>query len=74
MNGGFVGVGSFSSFFISICSTFDIVGRRDALSCVQRSPICTTLNISSFVLLSSSTISHSLQQNHTKTVHICLFC
>ena len=50
IKGGFVGAGRWSSFFVNICSAFDIVGRNDWIFWVHRSPICTTLKISFLTL------------------------
>lgn len=51
MKGGLEGTSICSSFFVSIFSAFDIHGRKEHISWVHRSPICTTLRISFLTLL-----------------------
>lgn len=51
IKGGLVGGGSSSSFFVSICNTLDIVGRKEGASCVHNSPIWMTLKTSFLMLL-----------------------
>lgn len=52
MKGGFVGGGSSSSFFVSICNALDIFGRKEGASCMHNSPIWMTLK-TSFLMLPS---------------------
>lgn len=77
INGGLVGAGRVSSFFVSICSTFDIAGLNEAISWVHSSPICATLNIPFLMLLSMWFCNIRFGSNSSSTVpvwkwfHVC---
>lgn len=69
-----MGAGRVSSFFVSICSAFDIAGLNEAISWVHSSPICTTLNIPFFMLLSVWLCNIRFGSNSSSTVPIWKCC